>query len=435
MREVSVRRGERVDEDIHQAVLDDGMPVRVIPKPGYQKKFAVLVADYGSIDTAFVAPGEDAPSRCPEGVAHFLEHKLFEDEAGDVFDQFARYGASANAYTSYTETAYHFTAAEHFEECLELLLDFVARPFFTEEQIEKERRVIAQEIRMYEDSPGAAGHLALLQALYHEHPVRLDIPGTVASIAEIDKALLERCHRAFYRPDNMLLVVSGDVDPAAVFAQAEANAARRYGDAGPPPPGAPIRRVAAQEPSSVRGRRTERRMAVSLPRLLVGAKLAPVAPGVAQVRFQREVGFLLDLLFGRSSRFFETHCATGLIDDTFGASIDLGRGGFAHLVIGGESPEPDRLVEALDAEVARAAADGLDEQDFLRLRNKAWGRYIRSFNALEAVASGEADAALQGWDILRYLELLESITLADVQAHLGPLFDPEQRAVSLVLPL
>ena len=424
----SIRRSERVDEAVHQAVLDDGLRVRVIPKPGYQKKFAVLLADYGSVDTAFVPAGAAQAVDTPPGVAHFLEHKLFEDEAGDVFNQFAEHGASANAYTSYTETAYHFTATSNFETCLDLLLRFVNDPYFTEEQIEKERQVIAQEIRMYEDAPGAMGHLDLLGALYHHHPIRLDIPGTVESIARIDRALLELCHRSFYRADNMLLVVSGDVDPDAVFAQAAAA---------PRVAASPERvvRVEAEEPAEVHAPRAERRMSVSLPRVLLGIKVPPRGLGPGLIRFQRELGFLLELMFGRASGFFEEHCATGLIDDTFHASLDLGRGGFAHVVIGGETPEPDRLVEAALQQIERTVADGgLDEQDFLRLRNKAWGRYLRSFNSLEAIAAGEADSCLQGWDLLAYLDLLESLTLPDVAAHAAGVLASPHRAVSLILP-
>lgn len=426
--EHTIRESTRVDEAVHQAVLPDGLRVRVIPKPGYQKKFAVLLADYGSIDTAFVPAGAASPLETPAGVAHFLEHKLFEDEAGDVFNQFARYGASANAYTSYTETAYHFTTTSHFTTCLDLLLRFVTDPYFTEEQIRKERQVIAQEIRTYEDSPGAMGHLDLLKALYHQHPVRVDITGTVESIEAIDKPLLEQCHGAFYRADNLLLVVAGDVEPERVFEQAAA--AERAGATGEA-----IGRVTVEEPEGVASARTERAMAVSLPRVALGIKVAPQGVGPGMIRFQREVGFLLELVFGRSSRFFEEHCATGLIDDTFHASLDLGRGGFAHVVIGGESPDPDRLVATVEAEIARVVEAGdLGEADFVRLRNKAWGRYLRSFNSLEAIAAGEADSCLQGWDLLTYLDLLETITLEGVAARGARVLGSPHRAVSLVVP-
>lgn len=437
MRSNSIRQSERVDELFHQGVLDDGLPVRVIPKPGYQKKFAILATDYGSIDTGF-APvgGEDLDS--PEGVAHFLEHKLFEDEAGDAFNQFAQYGASANAWTSYTDTAYHFTASTSFYECLDLLMSFVTNPYFTEEQIEKERKVIEQEIRMYDDNPDSRAHLNLLKALYHVHPVRCDVPGTVDSIARIDKSLLELCHRTFYRPDNMLLVVAGDLDPAEVFARAEANVQRRLERAptsGGNGNGSGFRRLLPQEPLEARERRIEERMAVSQPLVWIGSKETPVAPGPDLIRSLRETNFMLELVFGRSTAFFEKHRESGVVDDTFSASFHMGRGGYAHLLIGGETPDPDGMVRVVEEGFAEARERGLDADDFTRLRNKAWGRFLRSFNSLESIAIGEADSSLQGWDLLEYLDLLESITLERVTARLEQVFAPERRAVSVVLPL
>ncbi|MBL4846701.1 MAG: insulinase family protein, partial [Planctomycetes bacterium] len=229
MRSTRIRASGRVDEEFHEGVTEDGLRVKVIPRPGYQKKFAIFVTDYGSIDTAFQAPGADQFCETPPGVAHFLEHKLFQTKEGDAFSEFARYGASANAFTSYTQTAYHFGTSSDFYPCLDLLLDFVAVPYFTPEAIDKERKVIAQEIRMYEDSPDAVAHLDLLQALYHSHPVREDITGSLDSICEIDGDVLELCHRTFYNPENMVLVVSGDLDPSEVYARTEAARARRAG--------------------------------------------------------------------------------------------------------------------------------------------------------------------------------------------------------------
>ncbi|MBI3725955.1 insulinase family protein [bacterium] len=211
--EVLSRTSPRLKETVVSARLEDGLPVFVSPRPGFLKGFAIVATGYGSLDNEFVPLGEQKMTRFPEGIAHFLEHKLFEDEAGDVFDEFARLGASANAFTSHAITAYHFSASEKFQECLDLLLDFVSDPYFTEESIEKERKVIAQEIRMYDDLPDQRGHLSLLKALYHHHPIREDIPGTVQSIQKITKAQLEACYRTFYRPENMVCFVTADVDP------------------------------------------------------------------------------------------------------------------------------------------------------------------------------------------------------------------------------
>ncbi|MGE0712920.1 MAG: M16 family metallopeptidase [Planctomycetota bacterium] len=431
MKTTQVRTSERIDERVHEGVTDAGLRVRVIPKPGYLKSFAVLVADYGSIDTDFEPAGGGPAVHGPAGVAHFLEHKLFQTEDGDAFSLFARYGASANAYTSYTQTAYHFGTSTDFYPCLDLLLDFVSVPYFTPEAIEKERKVIAQEIRMYEDSPDAVGHLELLRALYRTHPIREDITGTVESIAAIDGDVLRRCHGTFYHPENMLLAVSGDLDPSEVFARVEANAARR----GPTSAAPPARRLLAEEPPEVTATRVERQMAVSMPRVLIGSKERALGLGPELIRGHRETAFVLDLLFGRSSAFFEEHCSSGLIDDTFQAGFSVGRGGYAHLMLGGETPDPDGLVAAIDRTIEVARADGLPRDDFARLRDKAWGRFVRSFNSAQGVALGEADSALEHWDLFAYLDLLASITPEALESRLAGLLAPERRAVSIVRPL
>jgi len=428
------RRYERLDETVWEGRTPGGLPVKIVPKPGFQKKFAIVTAGYGAVDNAFVPAGEAQPRVVPEGIAHFLEHKLFEDEAGDVFDQFARHGASANAYTSPNETAYHFTTASQLEPCLDLLLDFVTRPYFTDESIEKERGVIAQEIRMYDDDPGSRGQLNLMKALYHAHPVREDVPGTVESIARIDKPLLELCHRTFYQPRNMVLSVAGDVDPEAILARVVANEARRV-EARGPLVDAPIQRVAVDEPPGVRERSVEERMSVSIPRVLVGFKDTPGDPGPDLLRRNLRAYLLIELLFGRSSAFYERHYASGLIDPTFAHYYTASRGGYAYAIVGGETERPEELVDAVTAEIAAARRDGLDPDDFVRIRNKVVGYYLKGFNSVEQMAGREVDAHLEGWDLLGYLELLESITLDEVTALLPALLGEERRAVSLIRPL
>ncbi len=431
MTSFTVRKSEKLDEVVHVGVTSDGLPVHVIPRPGYQSKFAILLANYGSVDNVFVPGGQTAPLSAPAGVAHFLEHKLFEDEAGDVFAQFAKHGAAANAYTYFTETAYHFSTSDSFDTCLGLLLEFVTTPFFTEKEIVKERRVIAQEISMYQDSPDMKAHLNLMRCLYSAHPLREDIAGTKESIEEIDKSLLELCHKTFYRPDNMLLVVSGDMGAQHAFDLAEAGAdARRsrYGDLSQK-----IQRVESEEEPGVAQNRVEAHMSVALPKILVGYKDDPAAHGLPRLKRARASSFLAELLFGRASAFFETHCASGLIDDTFSYSYHAGRSGYAYLVLGGESPNPDGLVAAIEETVERARRDGVVEEDFQRLKNKAYGRFLLAFNSVEQVACGEADASLQGWDLLNYLDLLQSLTLDETLERLA-LYDPSRRAISLVLP-
>ncbi len=437
MRELTVRTSERLDEALHQATLDDGLPVIVVPKPGYLKSVALLTTRYGAVDQTFALPGDATARATPAGIAHFLEHKLFEDQAGDVFDQFARVGASANAYTTHHETGYYFATSERFWECLDLLLDFVTDPYFTPEQIEKERQVIAQEIRMYLDDPDSRAHQNLLRGLYHRHPVREEIPGTLESIQEIDKALLELCHGAFYRPEDMLLVVAGDLDPQEVFARLEASSVARREKRGqvPAPAPGPVRRVAVDEPASVVEVRLEEAQPVASPRVLIGWKDAPVAAGPELLRRSLEQGLLLELLFGRSTAFFEAHYASGLIDGSFSHGWSGGRSGYAYAAVGGETRDPDAFVAAVMARVREAREQGLDRDDFGRMRNRAYGSFVRSWNAVEQVVSQVTSATLNGWDVLRYVEAVEAVKLDDLERGLDLLLDEERRVVSVVRPV
>jgi predicted Zn-dependent peptidase len=432
---MSIRRSDRLDEEVHEAVLDDGLTVKVIPRPGYHKKIAMLTTDYGSADSVFSPPGEDDVRQVPQGIAHFLEHKLFEAEGGqDVLELFATLGASANAHTTCSETSYYFHTTSRFEPCLDLLMDFVFDPLFSEEHIEKERGVIAQEIRMYDDDADSRGHLQLMQALYHQHPVRIDIPGTVETIQQIDRDLLMFCHRAFYRPENMVLVAAGDIDPQSVLDQAAAAGLRRKERLGDRAGRAVCQPI--EEPTSVFQAQAELAMPVSLPRLLVGYKDAPAPHGPARLRRLLEAMVVLDLLFGRSSAFYEEHYAKGLIDGGFGPYYMAGARGFAYGAIGGESPRPDDLVGEIEARLEAAKRDGLEAADFTRFRNKAYGGFVRGLNSVDQRASVEVDAHFAGYDLLTdYLSALETISLDDLQRLLEELFVPERRAVTLVRPL
>jgi len=432
--ELSEVRYDQLGETVYHGALSDGLRVAVVPKQGFQKRFAVLTVGYGSLDNSFVPLGGDVAQSMPEGIAHFLEHKLFEDEAGDVFDQFARVGASANAYTSANETAYHFTASQDFGHCLRLLLDFVTDPYFTAEQIEKERKVIAQEIRMYADDPDTQAQLNLMRALYHSHPVRIDTAGSLESIARIDAEALQLCHRTFYQPPNMFLCVSGDVDPEAVRAQLEEDLARRIATRGPAAKG-PIRRQPVEEPETIFSERFEVQMPVALPKVLIGYKGRPMADGGERLQRTLNVYVALELLFGRSSPFYATHYASNLIDPSFSYYYTASRGGYAYALLGGETADPEALVQAVNAEVARAREDGFDPQAVRRIRNKLWGSYLKGFNSVEQLASRETDAHFEGWDLAGYVQQLEELDADAVLEGLREVFVDERSAVSVVRPV
>ncbi|HPU02051.1 MAG: insulinase family protein [Firmicutes bacterium] len=426
----SVREFSELQEKLFCYTIYPGMPLYVLPKPGYQKKYAIFAAHFGSIDNRFRVDGTGEELILPEGVAHFLEHKLFEDERGNVFDRFAAYGASSNAFTSFTYTGYLFSTTDHFPECLELLLDFVQEPYFTEETVSKEQGIIGQEIRMYEDDPEWRVYFDLMQSLYHRHPVREDIAGTVESIARITPELLYHCYRRFYHPGNMALFVAGDVDPEQVRRQVEENIARRnYRELGE------IVRLQPNEPATVARQRITREMVVSEPLFNLGFKDPAVTrlEGDALLRRESAMEIMLDMIFAPSEPLFNELYEDTLIDDRFNAGYTAEKS-YAFVLIGGETRDPEQLYERIMEAIARAKRVGFSAEQFERHRRDRLGSFMRRFNSLEFIANNYLAYLFRGTDLFNYPAVLRQITLEEVQLLLEEVLVPERHAVSIILP-
>lgn len=353
-------KSERAGETCYRVDHPSGLPIFIWPKPGYQSAYAVFATRYGSIDTSFVTgrDGAEAAVTVPAGIAHYLEHKLFENEDCDAFERYAKTGASANAYTSFAQTAYLFSCTDRVEESLEILLDFVQKPYFTPETVQKEQGIIGQEIRMCEDSPSRRVFYNLLRALYHKHPIRIDIAGTVDSIAQITPELLYDCYHTFYNLRNMVLVVAGNVTPEQVLRVADKTLK--------PAPAWHLERPAAGEPDGVVQARVEETMPVSAPLFYLGYKQAVPAEEGMQTRTAEEMvaaEVLLDMLVGRASPLYARLMEEGLINTQFGADYFEGPG-YAAWLFAGESKDPDAVRAAIDGEIERVRREGLDEGAF-----------------------------------------------------------------------
>lgn len=419
---------ERLRETMYREHLPSGLTVEVVPKPGYHKRYATFAARYGSVDNCFVPPGAREETRVPDGIAHFLEHKMFEQADGNVFDRFAALGASVNAATTYTSTTYLFSTSDHFNECLELLLNFVQQPWFTPESVRKEQGIIAQEIRMYEDNPEWRLQDNLMKALYHRHPVRIDIAGTVESIQEIDPDVLYLCHRTFYHPANMVVLVVGDVRPEEVIAQVSDNVGRR----GYEPRPAVVRRYPDEPPTLHEQRRAER-LRVSLPLLALGFKDQPAAPGRELLERATAIEIALRAIVGRSSDLYNRLYDQGLLDDSFGASY-TGEVGYAHVIMGGETREPERLADALRAGIEQARERGVSAEDFERLRRAALGSFIAALQSPELIAHQATADFFRGFELFDRYDVLKALTLDQVNVRLREVFAPEKCAVSIIQP-
>jgi len=417
-------------ETLYHYRVHPGMDVYVLPRPGYQKKYAIFSTRFGSIDNQFRVEPEQEITILPDGVAHFLEHKLFEDERGNVFDRFASLGASANAFTSFTQTSYLFSCTANFEQSLQELLDFVQEPYFTEQTVQKEQGIIGQEIKMYEDHPHWQVFFNLLAGLYREHPVRKDIAGTIDSIAQISPDLLYRCYNTFYHPSNMALFVTGDLDPDQIGQQVDTNlAARDY-----KPIGTIIRHY-PHEPAEIKQERTVQELVVSEPILFIGFKDMVVEKLQGRELMRREIlmELLLDTLFGTSEALYNELYKEDLIDENFGAEYTA-EINYGYVMIGGETRDPDRLYERIMDAISKIKREGVSAEQFERHRRKLLGGYIRRFNSLEFIANNFLAYRFRGTDLFQLPSILHEVRREEALALVEENLEFARHAVSLIMP-
>ncbi|TDF98165.1 EF-P 5-aminopentanol modification-associated protein YfmH [Paenibacillus piri] len=415
-----------VKETLYAEQLPNGLSVYVLPKEGFSKTYATFSTQYGSIDNHFRVQGAQ-PLKVPDGIAHFLEHKMFEEPTGDIFSVFASRGASANAFTSFDRTSYLFSATEHIHDNLLTLINFVQNPYFTDENVEKEKGIIGQEIKMYQDNPDWRSYYGLIEAMYHKHPVHIDIAGTVESISRITKELLYDCYHTFYHPSNMSLFVVGGVKPEEIMELVRQNqAAKDY-----KPQGA-IERLFEQEPAAVKEKEKVIVLPVSLPKCLFGCK-EPEQKATGQQMLKRELTMkvLLDTLVSPSSAIYQKLYDEQLISDSFGSEYNIGDN-YAFSAFGGDTKDPEKLISRLREEIDRVKANGVAAADFERSRKKKIGSFMRSLNSPEAIANEFTKYRFKKIDLFDVLPVYEQITIEDVNERLRHHFDWNQLAVSIV---
>lgn len=427
-----IRENEILQEKIFFTTLPPGLALYVLPKKGYNKKYAIFSTRFGSIDNQFRIAGKGIAEEInvPDGVAHFLEHKLFEDEEGNVFDRFAAYGASTNAFTSFTHTTYLFSCTEFFPENFDLLLEFVQRPYFTEESVAKEQGIIQQEIRMYEDNPQWRVYFNLLGILYRNHPVRNDIAGSVESISRINKDILYKCYETFYHPLNMAIFVAGDVSPEQVGNQVAGSLARRAFSSLNS-----IERIYPQENASVVKQKIVQELSVSQPLVNIGFK-DPYHYLEGRELLCRELAaeLLLEMIFGRSEPLYNSLYEDGLIDEKFSAGYvaDLTYG---YTLLGGETRDPEQLHARILAGIAEIRKKSLNRDAFYRHRRKMQGEFLRSFNSLEFIANNYLAYRFREIDFFDIFSVLGEISLSTVEGLLEDHFKEELHAVSVINPI
>ena len=414
----------QVGETLWKETLPCGLQVAVLPRPGFTKKLCYLVTDYGAIHRDFTMDG--AAYSAPAGVAHYLEHKLFDMPGRDVTEDFAALGAVPNAFTSYDMTAYYFSCTEQFYENLKLLLDFVTTPYFTQESVAKEQGIIGQEIDMNEDSPDNKLFELLMGAMYESHPIRVPILGTRETIANITPQVLTDCHRAFYRPENMLLCVVGDADPEEVARIAQSALA----DA--PRPKVTARR-SWEEPMVVQKDFVTCSMEVAMPMFQLGFKSEPLPNGDEGVRREIIGDLAAEALFGESSPLYLRLYEQGLIDASFGGGFETVEG-MALLTASGDSEDPAAVRDAIVQEAQRLAQTGIAEEDLLRMKRSALGRRIRSMDSFESTCFRICAYHFSKFDYFRIPDMYRQVTGEDVRQFIKTVVTPERMCMAVITP-
>lgn len=401
------------------ATLDNGLHIYVMEKAGFNSCYALYGTKYGSIDTKFSRNGGET-IEVPAGIAHFLEHKLFESEEGDAFARFSETGAYCNAFTSFDKTCYVFSCSKNFDKNLDILLDFVQSPYFTPETVSKEQGIIGQEIKMYEDNPGWRVFFNLLCSMYENHPVKIDIAGTVDSIAQIDDKLLYECYNTFYNPSNMFVCIAGNVNAKKVI--------ERVSESIKPCEKITVERASFPETEQVLRHYVEQELEVAKPLFCFGYK--DVTETAPTVRDRVIAGILLEILCGDCSELYRSLLDASVIGDEFSAEYFQGEG-YAAFVIEGESDTPERVAEAIKAEVERLIKEGIDEKLLTAIKRSAYGDAVKRFDSTDNIVTDMMDCALFGGNLFDTADILREITSADIIARLKTL-KPESSVLSVV---
>ena len=414
----------RLDEVLYRSRLSNGLDVIVLPRKDFSRKIAYFVTDFGSIHTDFTFEGKKWQT--PAGVAHFLEHKLFDMPGRDVSAEFAAYGASTNAFTSYDMTAYYFSCTENFDPCLRLLLEFVSTPYFTEESVNKELGIIDQEIGMNEDAPDSRLYDNLMESAYVSHPIRVPILGSRESIRQITPEILTTCHRAFYTPGNMLLCVVGDVAPDTVeniALEVLGSVAREVGQ----------KCRSWDEPLATPAKNVDARMEVAMPMFSLLFKCDPVGKGEEGIRKEIIAELACEVLFGESSELYQKLYEQGIIDTSFGGGFEV-IDGCAMLMLSGDSDYPEAVREEILAQAEKIAREGVSETDFARMLRCALGSRIKGLDNFDGTCFRLCAYHLSDFDYFDFPQIYESITPSELAAFLGEVVRRENSCLSVIYP-
>ena len=414
----------KVKETLYKEKLSNGLTIMIIPKKGIQKKYIIWGTKYGSNDNKFIVPGETEITEVPKGVAHFLEHKMFEQENGvNSLDKLTSIGVSANAYTTNDHTAYLYECTDNFYEALDEFMDYVQKPYFTDKNVEKEKGIIGQEIRMYDDYPEWRVYLNALECMYHINPIKLDVTGTIETISKINKEILYKCYNTFYNPSNMCLVVSGDFEPEKLLEEIKKRLVDKTQNG-------EIKRIFEEEPEQIVKEKAEQEMKVTTPIFNVGIK-CKVPSQEQKVRTHIAIEIILNVLCGESSELYKELYQEGNMYSSPSISFEFGSN-YAHILISENANDPEKMYEKLKNKIQEFIEKGIPEEDFNRIKKMIYGEYIKEFDDVTTIARMFLSDFMKEVNSFDYIEEIEGIDLNYANEVLKDNFKLDKMVLSVV---
>lgn len=422
---MQIVESSKVKEKVYVEKLENGLTVAIIPKKDILKKYAIWGTEYGSIDNNFKIDKTGEVIRVPDGIAHYLEHKLFEQENGkNSLDVLSSLGVDANAYTTNNHTAYLFESTDNFYEALDEFMDYVQSPYFTDENVEKERGIIGQEIMMYDDYPDWKLYMNGVKCMYHNNPINIDVAGTKETIAEIDKEKLYTIYNSFYKPDNQLLVLCGDFEVDSLLTEIKKRLKTN-------PDKQEVQRIYPDEPEKIVKKYEEAKMDISKPIFLIGYK-DKLEPG-EMVKKDLAIECICNIIMGKSSDFYQRLYKEGLISTEFSYNYEFAKT-YAHILIQNTSSDPKKVADELSKEIEKYKQTGFDEKEFNRIKKKMYGEYVKSYNDVSSIANNYLTDYLREINTFDFLEEVLVLDKDYTEKVLREVFNEEKKVLSVVLP-
>lgn len=414
-----------VKEKLYVEKLENGLTVMIFPRMGINKKFVIWSTNYGSIDNKYIIPGQKEITEVPDGVAHFLEHKLFEQENGtNSLDTLTALGVNANAYTTTDHTAYLYECTDNFYEALDELMDYVQHPYFTNENVEKEKGIINQEIMMYNDYPEWIVYINALKAMYKNTPVNIDVTGTIETVSKIDKDILYKCYNTFYNPANMVMFFAGDFKPEEIIKEVKTRLIRKeqLGE---------IQRIYDEEPHKIVRKEIEADMDISIPMFVIGIKEDNIEKQEEMIKKHIAIEILLSIIIGKGSKLYKQLYEEGLLQEEPTLEYEFSKI-YSHILITGNSNQPKQVLERISKEIARIKQEGINDEEFNRSKKMIYGIYLKEYNSIEDISKMFVSDYFKGINSFDYIENYIQVTKEYTMKILNKVFDDGRTVLSVV---